>query len=68
MIEHNDVRLSGRDDTQPWNLRTTSVFRHTADGWIRLHRHADPLSRFWSAGETFFLARDPEATRDGAPL
>ncbi len=58
MIERNEVRLRGREGTQAWNLRTTSVFRHTEHGWVRLHRHADPLSRFRSPDETFGLARD----------
>ena len=58
LIERNEVRLAGRDETQPWVLRTTSVFRLDNDkGWIRLHRHADPLIRFRPGDETFSLAR-----------
>lgn len=56
MIERSEVRLVGREDKQRWELRTTSVFRHTDDGWSRLHRHADPLRRFRSPDETFALA------------
>ena len=57
LIERNEVHLAGRDETQPWVLRTTSVFRLDHDrGWIRLHRHADPLIRLRLGDETFSLA------------
>jgi hypothetical protein len=59
MIERNSVRLRGATEFQPWILRTTQVFRLDDDGnWWRLHRHADPLSRFRPADETFALARE----------
>ena len=58
LIERNEVQLVGRDETEPWVLRTTSVFRLDAErGWIRLHRHADPLIRLRLGDETFSLAR-----------
>ena len=57
LIERNDVRLGGRDETQPWILRSTSVFRlDDEQGWIRLHRHADPLIRLRPGDETFSIA------------
>jgi ketosteroid isomerase-like protein len=43
MIERSEVAFEGRDIRHPWVLRTTQVFRRTAQGWVRLHRHADPL-------------------------
>jgi ketosteroid isomerase-like protein len=43
MIERSTVTFQALDDRQPWVLRTTQVFRKTPDGWLRLHRHADPL-------------------------
>ena len=42
MIERSTVKFQALD-SQPWVLRTTQVFRKTPDGWLRLHRHADPL-------------------------
>ncbi|MEO5842492.1 MAG: nuclear transport factor 2 family protein [Acidimicrobiales bacterium] len=43
MIERSAVKFQARDGRRPWVLRTTQVFRKTPDGWLRLHRHADPL-------------------------
>lgn len=43
MIERSTVTFQALDGPQPWVLRTTQVFRKTPDGWLRLHRHADPL-------------------------
>jgi ketosteroid isomerase-like protein len=58
LIERSAVRLTGHDEAQPWVLRTTSVFRRDDErGWIRLHRHADPLIRFRPGDATFSLAR-----------
>jgi ketosteroid isomerase-like protein len=30
---------------QDWSLRVTHVYRHGNDGWLLMHRHADPLVR-----------------------
>ena len=43
LIERSTVRFQALEGSQPWVLRTTQVFRKTDDGWVRLHRHADPL-------------------------
>ena len=57
LIERNDVRLRGHTETQPWILRSTSVFRlDDEQGWVRLHRHADPLIRLRPGDETFSIA------------
>lgn len=55
MIERNVVSFVGRDEPMPWVLRTTQVFRRDGERWIRLHRHADPLTRFRPLGETLAL-------------
>jgi len=43
LIERSTVAFQALNGSQPWVLRTTQVFRKTDSGWIRLHRHADPL-------------------------
>ena len=58
-IERNDVHLAGREEPQTWVLRTTQVFRlDDTRGWLRLHRHADPLIRLRPGDETFSIAAD----------
>lgn len=43
LAEHNRVRFAGQDDVVDWDLRVTLVFRKSANTWLVLHRHADPL-------------------------
>jgi hypothetical protein len=57
LIERNEVLVDGSDALQPWILRTTQVFEKRTTGWVRLHRHADPLIARRSPAETFSLAR-----------
>jgi ketosteroid isomerase-like protein len=52
-VDRSNVRFDGNDAETPWMLRTTEVFRKQADGWLRIHRHADPLVHY----------RDLDATR-----
>jgi hypothetical protein len=60
LIERSEVRIAGSSTVQPWVLRTTQVFRLDGEeGWLRLHRHADPLIRYRPSEETFALARAP---------
>ena len=55
MVERNDVMFEGRSEPHPWILRTTQVFRHQGDRWVRLHRHADPLIYRRGLDETLAL-------------
>jgi hypothetical protein len=58
LIERNeDVSVAASSEPQPWVLRTTQVFEKRAEGWVRLHRHADPLIERRTPADTFALAR-----------
>lgn len=57
LIERNEVVVEGAEKSQPWVLRTTQVFEKRSSGWVRLHRHADPLIARRSPADTFALAR-----------
>jgi ketosteroid isomerase-like protein len=57
LIERNEATVDGADKPQPWVLRTTQVFEKRPSGWVRLHRHADPLITRRSPADTFALAR-----------
>ena len=53
LIERNQAIVEGSVESQPWVLRTTQIFEKRPSGWVRLHRHADPLITRRSAAETF---------------
>jgi ketosteroid isomerase-like protein len=57
LVERNRAVVDGSDEPQPWVLRTTQVFEKQPGGWVRLHRHADPLIDRRSAADTFAIAR-----------
>jgi hypothetical protein len=57
LVERNEVTVDGVDGVQPWVLRTTQVFERRDGGWVRLHRHADPLIERRSPADTFTIAR-----------
>jgi hypothetical protein len=61
LIEHNEVSVDGVADPQPWVLRTTQVLERRDGGWVRLHRHADPLIERRSPADTFAIARGTQA-------
>ena len=61
MIERGEVTFEGRDEAQPWVLRTTQVFRRDGSQWIRLHRHADPLIKRRIFDDTLAIAADVES-------
>jgi ketosteroid isomerase-like protein len=58
MIERSTVMFEGRALPHPWILRTTQIFRRTDDGWVRLHRHADPLMKLRPLEATLALLDD----------
>lgn len=51
-IERNEVMFEGETQRRPWVLRTTQIFRHDGERWLRLHRHADPLIHLRPLAET----------------
>jgi hypothetical protein len=57
LVERNEAVVEGSETPQPWVLRTTQVFEKRPSGWVRLHRHADPLITRRSPTDTFRLAR-----------
>ena len=57
LVERNQVVVEGSEELQPWVLRTTQVLEKQPSGWVRLHRHADPLITRRTPAETFALAR-----------
>lgn len=57
LVERNDARVLGGDEPQPWVLRTMQVFERRSEGWVRLHRHADPLIDRRPPPVTFAIAR-----------
>lgn len=63
MLERCEVTFEGRTRPQPWILRTTQVFQRDGEGWMRLHRHADPLFERRSFDETLALAAGAERAR-----
>lgn len=55
MIERASVKFMGYNEPRRWELRVTELFRLEASGWVRFHRHADPLVDFHSLGEMLRL-------------
>ena len=43
-VERFSVRLANAPELASVALRVTSLYRHEADGWRLVHRHADPIN------------------------
>lgn len=43
-VERFSVRLANAPEVVSVALRVTSLYRHEADGWRLVHRHADPIN------------------------
>jgi ketosteroid isomerase-like protein len=58
LVDRSKVHFDGHEGAQPWALRITEVFRKESGSWVRVHRHADPLTRFRDLEETLALQQD----------
>src|ERR671913_966845 len=43
-IERGKAKVEGREETTPWALRATMIFRPEDGEWKIVHRHADPIT------------------------
>jgi ketosteroid isomerase-like protein len=43
-IERGEAKVGGREETTPWALRATMIFRPEDGEWKVVHRHADPIT------------------------
>jgi ketosteroid isomerase-like protein len=43
-IERGEAKVGGREETTPWALRATMIFRPEVGTWKVVHRHADPIT------------------------
>jgi len=58
LVDRSHVHFDGHEGAEPWMLRITEVFRRESGSWVRVHRHADPLTRFRDLEETLSLQQD----------
>ena len=38
------IKVGGSEESKPFSLRATTVWRRETDGWRIAHRHADPIT------------------------
>jgi ketosteroid isomerase-like protein len=38
------IKIGGSEESRPFSLRATTVWRRENEGWKILHRHADPIT------------------------
>jgi ketosteroid isomerase-like protein len=43
-IERGEAKVGGREQSTPWALRATMIFRPEDGEWKVVHRHADPIT------------------------
>jgi ketosteroid isomerase-like protein len=49
-VERGEAKIGGREDTTPWALRVTMIFRPEDGTWKVVHRHADSITAPQPAG------------------
>jgi len=54
-LSRSSVQFVDRTEPHPWTLRVTEVYQRVESGWLRLHRHADPLIAPRPLSETLAL-------------
>jgi ketosteroid isomerase-like protein len=50
-IQHSSVKMQGKTEAIPMDLRVTEVFHREGVDWKLVHRHADPLVSEAQAGK-----------------
>ena len=43
-IERGEAKIGAREESSPWALRVTMIFRPEDGTWKVVHRHADPIT------------------------
>ena len=43
-IERGEAKVGASEESTPWALRATMIFRPEDGAWKVVHRHADPIT------------------------